>query len=85
MVFFMGRTVMEIKQLCAIKVQVDRNKKDKFKIVDLKDAKQEEIDEFLTELDELHHQNEKQGLSKVEIKSANKCTSALMKLKNFTR
>ncbi|KAL9984516.1 hypothetical protein ACROYT_G006819 [Oculina patagonica] len=93
MVFFMGRTVTEIKQFCAIKVQVIGKKRDKLKIVDLKDAKQEEIDEFLTDLDELHRQNEKQGASRVEIKSVNKCTSAcknvavmlLKKLKNFTR
>ena len=88
----MGRTVMEIKQFCAIKVHVDRNRKDKLKIVDLKNAKEEEIDQFLTELDELHHQSEKQGLNRVEIKSVKKCTSCknaaltlLKKLKTFTR
>ena len=84
---------MEIKQFSAIKVQVDRKKKDQLKIVDLKDAKQEEIDEFLTELDELHHQSEKQGVHRDEIKSSKSCTCScknvavmiLKKLRKFTR
>ena len=92
MVFYMGRTVMEIKQFCTIKVHVDRINKDKLKIVDLKNAKKEEIDQFLTELDELHHQSDKQGVNHVEIKSVKKSTSCknaaltvLRKLKKFTR
>lgn len=84
---------MEIKQFCVIKVQVGQGSKDKIKIFDLKDANQEEIDDLLTELDELHHQSEKQKDNKVEVKRVKKCTSpcknvaiiALKKLKKFTR
>lgn len=93
LIFFMGRIVMEIKQFCVIKVQVGQGSKDKIKIFDLKDANQEEIDELLTELNELHHQSEKQRKNKVEVKRVNKCASrcndvaiiALKKLKKFTR
>lgn len=93
LIFFMGRIVMEIKQFCMIKVQVGQGSKDKIKIFDLKDANQEEIDELLTELNELHHQSEKQRKNKVEVKRVNKCASrckdvaiiALKKLKKFTR
>lgn len=93
MIFFMGRIVMEIKQFCVIKVQVGRGNKDKIKIFDLKDANQEEIDELLTELDELHHQSEKQGNNRVEVKRVKKCACpcknvaviVLKKLKKFTR
>ena len=89
----MGRIVMEIKQFCVIKVHVGQRGKDKIKIFDLKDANQEEIDELLTELDELHHQSEKQRKNKVEVKRVNKCAFrcknvaiiALKKLKKFTR
>lgn len=85
--------VMEIKQFCVIKVQVGQGSKDKIKIFDLKDANQEEIDDLLTELDELHHQSEKQKDNKVEVKRVKKCVSpcknvaiiALKKLKKFTR
>lgn len=58
-----------------IKVQVGQGSKDKIKIFDLKDANQEEIDELLTELNELHHQSEKQRNNKVEVKRVNKCAS----------
>jgi len=89
----MGRLLMEIKQFCAIKVKVGQGSKDKIKIFDLKDASQEEIDELLTELDELHHQSEKRMKNNVEVKSVKKCASpcknaaliVLKKLKKFTR
>ena len=85
--------VMEIKQFCVIKVQLEQGSKDTVKIFDLKDANQEEIDELLTELDELHHQSERQRKNKVEVKRVTKCASpfknlaiiALKKLKKFTR
>ena len=84
---------MEIKQFCVIKEEVGQGIKDKIKIFDLKDANQEDIDELLIELDELHHESEKQRKNKVEVKRVNKCASpcknvaiiALQKLKKFTR
>ena len=89
----MGRIVMEVKQFYAIKVQVGQGSKDNIKIFDLKDANLEEIDELLTEQNELHHQSEKQRKNEVEFKRVNKCASpcknvaiiALKKLKKFTR
>ena len=91
LIFFVSRMVMEVKQFCAIKVQLGQRSKDKIKIFDLKDANQEEIDELVTELDELHHQSEKQ--MKAEVKRVTKCYSScknatvivLKILKKFTR
>ena len=84
---------MEIKQFCVIKEEVGQGIKEKIKIFDLKDANQEDIDELLTELDELHHESEKQRKTKVEVKRVNKRASpcknvaiiALQKLKKFAR
>lgn len=93
LIFFMGRLAMEIKQFCVIKVHVGRGNKGKIKIFDLIDANQEEIDELLTELDEFHHQSDKQKKNIGDVKREKKCVSpcknvaviALKKFKKFIR